>query len=417
MRKSIVLTLLTAFITVGLMAQSIDEIRDMAGKNQWDKAKAGIDKYLSNEKNNKKGDGWYMKAVIYNSIARDPKLDSTVADPRMDAFNAYKKYLELDKDAFEGKMNQHSTLFDVSFGYLTRASEEFNTKKFLDALNTFRSAEVVQDYIYSKGFSYGSFSFPAFDTQLYVNIAASAINAKKEDIAVQYYSKIADKKIVSKGYDEIYRYIVDFYDKKGDIANRDKYVAIGKELYPADEFWCQVGLAEVWDDKKKLFIKYEELIKGGCNNYVNNYNYAVEMYNYSFAQEKRPDDFAAVEAKIPLVLKKAIELNSTVEANMLMARYHFGHINDLLDQFNAVKGAKPEDVKKRKDISALLDKRYDEVLPYAMTVYNILDGKATLKPGEKGTFKIVCSMLVEYWERKNDKVKMKEYQDKMKSII
>jgi hypothetical protein len=221
MQKAIFATLLACFCSVVLVAQDLPEIRDMAGKNQWDKAKAGIDKYLLVEKNSKAGEGWYMKAVIYNSISRDPKFSSLAADPRMDAFNAYKKYLELDKNAFEGKLNQHATLFDVAFGYLGKASETFNSKSFEEALNNFKSAEIVEKYIVEKGLAYNDFVFPAYDTQLYLNVAASAVNAKKEDIALEYYQRIADKKIKSNGYEEIYRYIVDKFKDKGDLVNRD----------------------------------------------------------------------------------------------------------------------------------------------------------------------------------------------------
>jgi hypothetical protein len=467
MRKSIFITLLATFISASLVAQTLEEIKDAAGKNQWDKAKENIDKYLSTDKNTKKGDGWYLKAVIYNSISRDPKFAAQYGDTRMEAFNAYKKYLEVDKDNFEGKLNQHATLFDVSFGYLNKAAEAFNAKKFDEALTEFRNAEIVEDYIVSKNFSYGTFAYPAFDTQLYANIAAAAINAKKEDMAIQYYGKIADKKVKAKGYDEIYRYIVNEYDKKGDKANRDKYLAIGKELYPEDVFWCQVGLAEVWDDKAKLFAKFEEITKGPCDNYTNNYNYAVELYNHSFVGDTRPADFAATSAKIPVVLKKAITLNSTVEANMLMCRYYFGLINQIIDDLNAkgddikkkikIGSAKADVIKafgnptsssksgttetlvyneykhniminaagkvsaiteiKNDDSKKQLDKYYDEMLPYAMAVYNTLDAKGTdLKTGEKGTFKVVCSMLLEYYERKGDAAKAKQYQDKMQSI-
>ena len=177
-----------------------------------------------------------------------------------------------------------------------------------------------------------------------------------------------------------------------------------------------MGLNEVWDDKKKLFVKYEELINGTCNTFVNNYNYAVELYNYCFAQDKQPDDFAEVNGKLPEQLKSTIAISSTPEANMLMCRYQFALINDLLDAYNAIKGAKQDDVKKKNDLNVQLNKKYDEVLPYAMTVYNAYDTKETLKAVDKGNFKIACSMLVEYWERKNDKVKMKQYQDKMTSI-
>jgi tetratricopeptide (TPR) repeat protein len=414
--KSIVIAFIATFFTVTLMAQTVEDIRDLAGKNQWDKAKEQIDKYLASDKNTKTGEGWYLKAVIYNNLARDAKFSIQFPNAREESFNAYKKYLELDKNAFEGKMNQHGVLFDVASGYLSNATDEFNTKKFEQALADFLQAEKVQEYIVSKEFTYGAFAFPAYDTQLYLNIAAAAVNAKKEDVAIKYYEKIADKKIKGESFEEIYRYLVDSYDKKGDKAKMEKYLAIGKELYPKDEFWCQIGIAEAWDDKRKLFTVFETLINGSCATYVNYYNYAVELFNYSFTQEKRPEDFATLQAKIPELIKKALAIKPTVEANMLMARYYFGHINDLFDASNAVKGGKPEDIKKRADINTQLNKRYEEMLPYAMAAYEELNAKETLKAGEKGTMKIVLNMLVEYWERKKDAAKLKMFQDKMKAV-
>lgn len=414
MQKTILAGLLIALFSFTAAAQDLSEIRDLAGKNQWDKAKEGIDKYLTNEKNAKKGEGWYLKAVIYNSMAKDAKYAS-MPDPRMDAFAAYKKYLELDKDAFEGKLNQHATLFDVAFGYLQRASETFNGKKFEDALAAFRNAEVVEEYIVKKGFQYGDFLFPVYDTQLYLNVAASAVNAKKEDIALEYYQKIADKKIKANGYEEIYRYIVDKYQDKGNKEMTDKYMAIGKEVYPNDPYWNDLELKSAGEDVKKKFAKYDELLAKNPNDYTLHYNYMVEMFNYAFVGDKRPDDFAAIDAKMPEVGKKTLAINSTPEANMLMCRYHFAHINDLLDAYNAIKGTKPDDVKKKNDLNVTINKRYDEVLPFAQTIFDQLENKTPLKAGEKGNLKLATSMLLEYWDRKGDKEKMKKYQDKLKS--
>jgi hypothetical protein len=414
--KSIVIALIATFFTVNLTAQTVEEIKDLASKKQWEKAKEAVDKYLANEKNTKKGDGFYIKAVIYNSVSRDENLSAKFPDAREEAFNAYKKYLELDKDAFEGKINMNAILFDVASGYLTNATNAFNTKKFDEALNDFLKAEKVQEYIVQKNFTYGNFAFPAYDTQLYLNIAAAAVNAKKEDIALAYYEKIAEKKIKGESYVEIYRYLVNEFDKKGDKVKMAKYLAIGKELYPEDEFWCQIGLADVWEEKRKLFAKFEELINGSCATYTNYYNYAVELYNYSFVQEKRPEDFATLQLKIPELIKKAQAIKPSVETNMLMTRYYFGHINDLFDASNAIKGGKPEDVKKKADINAQLNKRYEEMIPYAMAAYEELNSKTTLKAGEKGNLKVVLNMIIEYWERKKNTAKMKEFQDKLKSI-
>jgi hypothetical protein len=419
MNKSI-LSIFFLIASLNLLAQNVDDIRTMAGKNDWGKAKEAIDKYLSSEKNAKKGDGWFLKAQIYNGIARgDAGVQALYSgDPRTEAFTAYKKYLEIDPKGLEGTMNQHSPLFDIAFGYQEIATNAFNSKKFEDALSAFRNAETVEEYIVGKGFTYGSFAFAAFDTQLYLNIAAAAINAKKEDIAVSYYQRIADKKIKDKGFDEIYRYIVDYFDRKGDKPNTDKYLAVGGEVYPNDEYWCEVGLKALDNDKKKLFAKYDELIgSGGCDNYYTRYNYAVELYNYSYVGEKLPDDRAAMQKKLEEVLKKAIEMKPQgTEANMLMARHHLAIVNELGDNFDAIKGTKPEDVKKRNDINAQIGKKFDDVFPYINTLYTHYAAKTELKKGESGQFKIVTQMMMNYWESKKNKEKVKEFSDKLKAI-
>lgn len=414
-------SILTAFImivSVSLMAQTIEEIRGLAGKNQWDKAKEGIDKYLTNEKNAKKGDGWFWKAQVYNAIAKDAALSKQFPGTRAEAFNAYKKYLEIDPKGVEGLMNQHSPLFDIAFGYLEQATNSFNAKQFEESLAAFKNAEPVQTYIVSKGFSYGTFAFPAYDTQLYLNIAAAAINAKKEEVAVEYYQRIADKKIQDKGYDEIYRYLVDYYDRKGDKPNLAKYLAIGREVYPKDAFWCEVGLKEAEKgDKKVLFAKYEELLSGSCDTYFTRYNYGVEMFNYSYVGDEAPSDRAAMQAKIEEVLKKAIEMNPTApEANMLMCRHYFATVKYLGEDYDNIKGTKPEDVKKKNEINTLIAKQYENAFPYMTALLNLYEGKTGLKNSEKGQFKIVTNMMLEYWENKKNKEKIKEYTDKLKAI-
>ena len=312
MSKSILIYLLFTVISTGIMAQSIDDIKDLVGKNQWDKAKEAVDKHLANEKNSKKGDGWYWKAVIYNSISRDENLSKLNPDARMEAFNAYKKYLELDSKMTMGLLSQHAALFDVCFGYLEEASKAFNNKEYEQSLNQFKNAEKVEDFIVSKGFTYGEFGFPAFDTQLYLNIAASATQAKKEDLALEYYMKIADKKIVDKGFDEIYRYIVDRLIRKGDKTKTAKYIGIGRERYPNDPFWCEAPLIEAGEDHKKMFVIYEILIKDSiCGNYQMRYNYAVDLFNYCYAGDSTLKDYDSTRKKLTEILTSAISLQST----------------------------------------------------------------------------------------------------------
>lgn len=402
--------LLSSFIIHMIAAgQTLDDIRSLAGKNQWGKAKEGIDNYLNNETNARRSEGWYLKALVYYNILKQDNAGLPAG--YTDAFAAYKKFLEL-KEKEKSAAAEHEILFGLTFNNIDKANNDFQSKRFEEALKSFREVEEMENFIVKKAFSYQGFSFPVYDTQLYVNIAAAAISAGKEDIAISYYQKIADNKITGKGFEGIYRFLADRFQKKGDKTNRDKYSSLGRELYPEDEFWCQLPLKDAGNDKKKLFAKYEELIKSYCNNYTTNYNYAAELYNYCFKQTARPADFAAQHPKIPEILKNALLAKATVEANLLMSRYQLNLINDLIDSYN-----KSTDSKKKDACAADINQRYEQVHQYAGNAYNSIDvAKLAAQPKDKENYISACKMLLDYWDRKNDKERVKEFQEKLNAV-
>ncbi len=415
MRK-LIFTALIAFLTVALYAQKIEDVKDLIGKKDWDKAKEKIDAFLANPKNAQTPEGWYYKGVIYNELAKKDSSNSLSFDGRMEAFNALKKYQELDPKNILMILEQNVRLFDIYNGYFDIGAKNFNTKNYNEAYKNFKNASIIEDYIVMKGFEYNSFKFPKMDTSLIQNIALSALLAKNEDAAAEYYKKLADEKISGQGYLEIYQFLVEYYGKKNDIATRNKYVEIGKQLYPENAYWLQVELNEAGDDKQKLFAKYDEIIAKNSTNYVIHFNYGAELFNYLYTQEKKPADYAAQQVKLESVLKKALAIQSTSESNLLMARHLYNMVYDLQDAQAAIKGTKPEDVKKRAAIKAQMNSRLDMMLPYATASYDFFDKKTSLKGSEKGNFKVATDLILRYWEQKGDKVKMKQYQDKMKAI-
>ena len=171
----------------------------------------------------------------------------------------------------------------------------FGASKFDDAYINFKNALMVEEYIGGKGFEYNGFKFPAFDTTLIQNIALSAYRAKKDDEAVVYYKKIADQKIAGKDNVDVYQLLVEYYAKKNDKANKEKYLQLGRELFPADDRWYQIEMEEVDPkDKKALFAKYEELMPKYPDKFVMSYNYAVELFNYTYAGDTKPADYKEI---------------------------------------------------------------------------------------------------------------------------
>jgi hypothetical protein len=405
-----------------VLAQSIEDIDDLVKKGQWDKAKTAVDNFLSKEKNAAKSDGWWFKGIIYNEIAKSEQYKSLVADGRMDAFNAFKKYYEMDQKAVRATLEQHVRLFDIYNGYFDQGVADFNAQKFEEAMNNFKKALTVGEFISAKGFELVTngvtVKIPAFDTTLVQNIALSAYRAKKEDEASIYYRKIADQKIAGKDNVDVYQLLIEYYTKKNDSENKEKYLQLGRELYPQDDRWYQMELEEVKkDDKKALFTKYDELTGKYPDKYVLFYNYGVEMFNYAYTGDNRPADYKEIQKKVEAILKKSLEINkSQTEPYVILTMHYYNMIYDLQEEQKAIKGNTLADQKKKADIKAALVTHADELLKYANGAYDVLNSKINLKGSEKANLRKVVDYMSLAYEIKGDKAKADEYKKKLETI-
>lgn len=412
------LSLLLLASGTGLFAQNVEDIEKAFSAGQLDKAKENVDAFLAKEKNATKPDGWWYKGVVYNEIAKSDKYNNLVKDGRMEAFNAFKKYYELDAKAVRATLEQHVRLFDIYNGYFDQGVKGFNDSRFDDAYSNFKNALTVEEYINGKGFDYNGFKFPAFDTTLIQNIALSAYRAKKEDDAMIYYKKIADQKIAGKDNVDVYQLMYEYYLKRNDKANATKYLELGRELFPADDRWYQLELAEGdGDDKKKHFAKYEELLPKYPDKYILSYNYAVELYNYLYTGDNKPADYKESQEKLVKALNMTMAANKDYpDANVLMARHYYNVIYDIQDEQKAIKTNTPADQKKKAEIKDRMIQTADKMITYAKAAYDVYDSKATLKAIEKGNFKVVSDLLSSAYEVKGDKEKTEMYKKKLESI-
>ena len=408
------LSLLVILGSSSLFAQTIEDIEGQFGKGELDKAKASVDAFLAKEKNATKSDGWWYKGLIYNEIAKSDKYKSLAPDGRMDAFNAFKKYYEMDQKAVRATLEQHVRLFDIYNGYFDLGVTGFGASKFDSAYINFKNALMVEEYISGKGLEYNGFKFPTFDTTLIQNIALSAYRAKKEDDAAVYFKKIADQKIAGKDNVDVYQLLVEYYTKKNDKVNKEKYLQLGRELFPADDRWYQIELEEADPkDKKALFAKYEELMPKYPDKYVMSYNYAVELFNYTYAGDTKPADYKESQKKIESVLKATMAANKNYpEANVLMARHYYNVLYDYQDDMQAIKGTTPADQKKKADLKVKMTESADQLIVYAQAAFDMYGAKATMKARERGNYKVVAGYLSTAYDIKGDKVKADEYRKK-----
>lgn len=414
MRKFLLTAVLFASATA-LFAQNLDDVQDQISKKNYVQAKARIDKVLADPKGQKSANAWYYKGVIYNELAKDSTQDNSAY--RAEAYDALKKAQELDPKNVMGELEQNWRLFDIYNYYLNNAIKLHNSKDYAGALNNYKKAIEVQQYIHGKNFAYNNQTLPALDTAVTLYAGSAALFAKDTAAGMQYFQQIADAKVPGKDYMQAYQMLVDYYNRKGDQANAQKYAALGKQLYPESEYWTYYELADpaLKEDKTKLLAKYEEMISRNPDNGGLALDYAIELFNYTYGQNK-PADYKAAQSKLDGVIQKAIDLNKSAEANYLMVQNISNQIYDLQEAQRAIKGTKPEDVKKKSAYTADINKKYDDLGKYGETAAQLFSERNDLKTVEKANYKQVLTQLANYYRFKKQPDKAKTYDDKAKAL-
>jgi len=414
------LTGLLALIGTGLLAQSLDKAKDLYKSNKLPEAKAEIDKVLAVEKNQKNGEAWYFKLKIYNGIAANDQLKAQYPDARDQAFDALKKYVDVDdKKMILLQMDGYKPVNEIYQGYFQIGANDYNTGKYEDALHQFNGALATSGYMSAKGWTNLK-----IDTTSTLYAGISAEKAGKKDSAAIYYGKLAEAKISNinnSNMIEIYKWLVDYYGQKKDEANTKKFLALAKEQYPEDLFWpsTELDMARESGNKDSLFAKYQEITTKFPKNHLFFFNYGLEMYQYATDTTKgpRPANADALIAKAAENLKKCLELQPDYpQAALVLGQISYNAGVDLQAQTKKIPGKTPDDVKKRADLRVAAGKKFDEAIPYFEKVDQDLGSKGKLKMEEKQSLKDAYDLLITIYEQKQIKDKAEAYTNKFNSV-
>ncbi|MDB5201193.1 MAG: hypothetical protein JWQ27_602 [Ferruginibacter sp.] len=417
--KKFFIVSMAVFFSANLFAQTLDDVSAMITKKQYAAGKVAVDKVLADPKNADKADAWYFKGRIYNSLS----YDSSISKPekytlKAAAFDAFKKSQTLDPKDVRMVFEQYNSYIDLYFGLFDLGAGLFNAKDYAPALQSFKKALEVKDYILAKKYTYGDTKLYALDTSLVLNAAITAMQLKQDDEAQSYYKQLTDANVSGKDFEEVYLSVADYYAKKKDAANLQAMLEKGKRLYPDNAYWNELELktVEATGDKKALYAKYEEMIAKSPTDFNLNYNYAVEIYNTLYGQEAKPADPAAAKAKLSEALKNAIATDKGIDATVLMLNHTFNVAADYSTAASVIKGTKPEDVKKRNELKALANKKMDEAIPYCEAAIKYYESQPTLKTIQKASFQNVLGYMSDMYSAKGDTKKAAEY-DKKKAGI
>jgi len=416
--KRVFLSTLLAFLVTGLFAQKLDKAKDLQKAGKLDEAKTEIDGFLAIDKNQKNADAWYTKAKIYNAIAA---ADKTKADEsHAVAFDALKKYVQYDdKLLIALQIDKYQPLNDIYGAYFKEGADNFNEKKYDASFTGFKNALEVSKFMAEKGWLNSKIDTTS---TLYAGVAAEKL--QKADEAAKYYGQLADAKITKYGGDDlvgVYQWLARHYADNKDTANANKYIALGRELYPKDQFWpsLELDMAKESADKNVLFTKYEDLIQRYPDNHIFQYDYAIELYKYAYDTSlgKRPPNSDQMIQKAYSNINNVIKLKPDYpQAQLFAGQIIFNQGVDILADSKKIKSTKPEDAKKKSDMKAEAMKKFDEAIPYFMEVDKILGGQGKLKMEDKQALKEAYDLLTTIYDQKGVKDKSHEFEVKFNDV-
>jgi hypothetical protein len=336
-KKPIIFIIGFLFFTIFCKAQSLTTAKVFLEQKDFASAKELVDSFVVINDNN--AEGWLLKANIYNAISKDAVARYLAADSRMEAFEALKKAKLLNSDFVteQLKPTNYSLAFDLYNGYTVEGLAYFNAGterndkgSYSEALNKFKNAGLVSNYIYSN-----EWGLSAIDTSNIFYSTKAAINAGKETEALYFVKKIADAGIsetaASKGFESIYQWLVYYFKQQKDGENFNKYATIALQKFPSSVYFnlIMIDWLRQQNDYPNLFVAYAALLKKQPDSKFQ-FAYLNDVFNYLYQSKAEITDKALYEAILKKGLLQYLKTNTAaVDGRLLLGKFYINKANDV----------------------------------------------------------------------------------------
>ncbi|HEX7903164.1 MAG TPA: hypothetical protein VF487_04725 [Chitinophagaceae bacterium] len=423
MKKVVLSVVLLSFVVV-VSAQDYTKIKNMVALGQAKKAKEDLDKSMTNAKFTAKPEAYILKATLYATIAMDKDVKGTPEGDLLvkEADAAFAKYKEMQPDLAlvkdpiyaNGPINLYSALF-------TSGYKDYEAKNWQKGFETFEKVVTLSDMLIKE-----KVINVTADTNSLILAGVTAESSNNKEAAAKYYTRLADLKMSSSDYENVYRFLVTYYFSKNDIAAFEKYKAMGKELYPKSEFFgydkidFAVGLV---DDMDKKIAALENILATDPANYRANLLLGGVIYdtlNNPSETAVLPANADALEIKMVDALNKASNAKPDAETPLIYLGGHFlnksKRINELRKKHAAEMKArtKPGTASSKEDLQKrdALDQQYGATLDKVIAPYekaaSIFAAKlSTLSIRDKNQYKYIVGDLGEIYGYKKGQAKGK----------
>lgn len=426
------------------IGQKYDEAKNLILLQQFDKAKENVDKNWGNAKYTAKPEAYILKSTIYATLGNAPdKGDAGVAMVD-DAEKLYQQYLTMDaKKTLILEQYYANTPIIFYTNYINRGIAEYNKKDYKAALGLFEKS-----LYYSSFLNENKIATMPLDTTGELLAGAAAQNIGDEEhnkIAMTHYKKLADAKVMGDDGVNVYRFLARKSFDYEDIDGFNKYMALGRELYPKEEFFTyeEEDFLFSIEDQNERIRRIKKKLEADPNNFKVQSAYGeflFEQLNPKDSDSPLPANSDELEKEMISAFEKAAAIQPESPLAYLNLANHFLNKsirtqNVLADHQKmmrekqkantppAVKGkpapkappADPADVEKRKELQAKYDNELKTCGNYYESAVGIYAKDTELTNMEKQNYRNAVSNLIDInKELKNSAIRDKNAADEAK---
>ena len=415
--KTFLLALLLCCIVSALSDQKLEQAKDLLKARKLTEAKTLIDEVLKDAAAQRQGEAWYIKSKIYTALADDQALSSRYPGIRMEAFNALKKYTEIDdKMLISLQIDGYAPINQIYTGFYQEAAGSFNKQGYAAALENFKNAILVSSFMNEK-----KWITMTLDTNsvLYAGVSAEKLN--RFDDAAFYYGMLAEAKAQGQGFVEIYKWVANYHYEKKDVTKAMRFLGTGRQVYPNDPFWnsLELDITREKGNKDELFALYEKTIAAEPANHLYRYNYAVELYQHAYNVDatRRVPNSAAYIRKAEEQVTAATKLKPDyARAHLFAGQIRYNGGVDLLNEQKAIRETGAEADQRKADLKVKIMRHWDEAIPFFQAVEKLLSPMAKLSASDKADLKEAYDLMITIYDQKGQKDKVKEYEVKFGEV-
>ena len=411
--KRTFLALLLAFTGYASFAQSYDAFKLNVFAKKLEDNKKLADKFFADPKTKDKPETLYWEFATYANLFYDTAFTAKYPNADSLAWVALDAYSAKDTGWTVLKANNsfYPSMDYLKQGYIAIGIHSFAKSQWDQALAGFIAVNKVNDYLVAHGVEPKNY----LDTTVVLYTGYAAQNAQKGDVAVKYYSILADKGLrvgdTQKFESNMYTYVVDHYLKNGDTQNFNKYLAIAKKTFPEfDNQWGQMEMQNATTNASlpELLAKYKT---DGASGKMTEEQYAT--YGDAFSQPDKKalaslDSATKVQLKLTAAdaYSHAARLsNNPVYSYNIGVLYYNIYDEELGSRFYALRGESPALKAARADVEKQQQMYSDSAAAYLTQAYTSLKAKTELEKRDKTILHNTITDLANIYQWKEDKAK------------